>query len=161
MCAGAGEAVSWRTIKAKGKQWGKAILGTLAGAGIWWAAFVAVQPSVTLPPLPIVACGVDRWVTTAAYTTTIAGVTLAIPDNFTNDLASLGPLDKPLGIPRDHPSIRRAALVHDWGYRTHLYPRETMDWLLWQGCLEDGMEPAKAQAVYEAVTLWGWKAWGR
>jgi hypothetical protein len=106
-----------------------------------------------------------EWVTTNDYhaTVTVAGVVyyVDIPKGFRCDLASLGSLDRPLGIERDHPAIRRGALLHDFLYRTRKYPRHIADLILYQCCLEDGMDPKKARAVYEAVRIWGGEAWGR
>lgn len=144
------------------KKWKAAIIATLGAAGVWLAAIMAHQPTVDPPPLPIVACGADEWMTTAPYTDTVCGVTMIVPPEFRCDLASIGPvLSKPLGITRDHPTIRRGALLHDWLYRTHWTTRLQADKILYQCCLADGMEPAKARAVYEAVLDWGWRAWER
>ena len=141
------------------------IIATIGAAGIWLGAMLATQPSVIPPPLPIVALGAKEWVTTNDYhsTVTVAGVAyrMDIPKGFTCDLASLGSLDRPLGIERDHPAIRRGALIHDHLYRTKRYPRYIADLILYQCCLEDGMEPKKARAVYEAVRIWGGEGWGR
>ena len=141
------------------RQYRNAILGTLGAIGIWLWAIYSVQPTVVPPPLPLAACGANHWVTTAAYTTTVNTITVIIPAGFTNDLASIPEqAQKPLGITRDHPTIRRAALVHDWLYHTKEYPRVTADLLLYYACLDDGMEKAKAKAVFEAVKLWGFVA---
>ena len=147
------------------KQWRVRILATIGAAGIWLGAMLATQPSVNPPPLPIMALSSKEWVTTNDYhaTVTVAGVAYSvdIPKGFRCDLASLGSLDVPLGIERDHPAIRRGALLHDFLYRTRKYPRHIADLILYQCCLEDGMDPKKARAVYEAVRIWGGEAWGR
>ena len=146
----------------KWRQWRQAILRSFALLGVSIAAIVAYQWPVTPPPLPLASRGVSQWYTTAISTQTIAGVVTVIPAAFTNDGASIPDLAADaLGIDRFHPAIRRGALVHDFRYRYHIGTREHADWLLWQACLEDGMEPAKAKAVYEWVRCWGWKAWGR
>lgn len=155
---GEGGAVMWRKYRSR-------VLATLGLMSVWIAAIVAVQPAVTPPPLPLVQVSAKAWATTNIYrdTVTVAGVdyTVDIPSGFECDLASLGPLDIPLGIERDHPAIRRGALNHDWLYRTKKYPREIADLILYQCCLQDGMEPAKARAVFDAVRVWGGAAWGR
>jgi hypothetical protein len=146
----------------KWRQYRTAILGTLAAAGIWLAAILAQQPTVTPPPLPLASCGARQWVTTAAYTGTVEGITVIVPSGFTNDLASIpGPAQEAIGITRDHPAIRRGALFHDWIYRTKEWPRETADLVLYYACLDDGMDKDKARAVLKAVQLWGWLAWER
>jgi hypothetical protein len=146
----------------KWKQWRAAIIGTFGLAGIWLAAIIATQPSVVPPPLPVVACGGNQWAFTNDYHTVISGVSITITNGFRCDLASIpAQAQDLLGVYRDSPAIRRGAACHDWLYRTKRYPRETADWLLYQACLEDGMNADKAKAVYEAVKLWGWKAWDR
>lgn len=138
---------------------------TIGAAGIWLGAVIAFQPDVTPPPLPIVQLGAKEWITTNDYHTsvTVSGVVyqVDIPSGFKCDLASLGRLDVALGIERDHPAIRRGALIHDYLYRTKKVSRQLADLILYQACLDDGMEPAKARAVYEAVFIWGGEAWGR
>ena len=143
-------------------QYRRAILRSFALLGVSLAAIVAYQLPVDPPLLPLAPCGVNQWVTTACYTSTIAGVNTYIGANFTNDLASIPHLAaKAIGIDHDHPTIRRGALTHDWRYRHHIGTREQADWLLWQACLEDGMEPAKAEAIFQWVQAWGWRAWER
>lgn len=145
------------------KQWRKAIFGTIGAIGIWIAAVISLQPNVTPPPLPLERVGQTEWSTSARYQDvfTVSGVVyrIDIPKGFRCDLASIGDiLAKPLGIDRDHPAIRRGALIHDWSYRTGIVSKETADLILYQACLADGMEPSKARAVYEAVRLWGFTA---
>ena len=160
MSDGAGEEMSWQTVKAKAQQYRRAIWRSFALIGVSLAAIVAYQLPVDPPPLPVVACGVNQWVTTTAYTSTIAGVVTVIPAGFTNDMASIPDITGGLlAIDRFHPAIRRGALTHDLRYRHHIGTREFSDWLLWQACLEDGMDEAKARAVYLWVREWGFIAW--
>lgn len=140
----------------------KAVLGTLGAIGIWIAAVVAVQPNVPAVPLPLKQIGTELWVGTNDYQTVIAGYIVKIPAGLTNDGASIPkPAQKLLGITRFHPAIRRGAYCHDYFYRTKSIPKEKADYLLWRACLEDGMQPDKARAVYEAVQLYGFIAWDR
>jgi hypothetical protein len=145
------------------RSWRVRIIATLGAASVWLGAVLSLQPDVVPPPLPIVAGGAREWVTTNVYraAVTVSGVVyrVDIPQGFRCDLASLGVLDTPLGIERDHPAIRRGALIHDFLYRTKRYPRHIADLILYQCCLEDGMEPKKARAVYEAVRIWGGEGW--
>lgn len=143
-------------------KWRKAVLGTLGAIGIWIAAVVAVQPNVPAVPLPLKQIGDARWVTVTAYTTTIATITVIIPAGFTNDLASIPrPAQEAIGITRNHPSIRRGALVHDWLYHSKEWNKEAVDLLLYYACIEDGMDRKKAMAVLKSVQLWGFIAWDR
>lgn len=143
-------------------NWRNAILGTLAGLGVWLAAIMEPQPSVEPPRLPVVACGVNRWVVTNDYTTTINGVRITIERDFVTDYASIPPaVTNALGITRDHPTIRRGALAHDWVYRYHTMTKDQADMLLYHACIEDGMTLKKARAVMEGVRLYGFLAWDR
>jgi len=153
MCAAEKEVGRWT-------QWRRSILTSFTLIGLSLAAIVAYQPTVDPPPLPIVACGVNAWVSTGAYHTVIAGYPVDVPADTRSDLASIPNLAADaLGIPRDHPAIRRGAFCHDRLYRTHEITREKADWLLWRACLEDGMDADKAWAVYQWVRTWGWRAW--
>lgn len=138
---------------------------TLASIAVWWGAVTSIQPTVTTIQLPIAACGVNRWVLTNDYNTSVvvSGKTynIHIARGFVTDLASLGSTDKLLGVPRDHPAIRRGALVHDALFASHLVDYSTANSILNQCCLDDGMEFNKAKAVWTAVEAWGWKAWQR
>ena len=143
------------------KRW-RAILTSFTLIGLSLAAIVSYQPTVDQPPLPIVACGVNEWVSTGAYHTVIAGYPVDVPDGTRTDLASIPhAAAKALGIPRDHPAIRRGAFCHDRLYRTKQVTRAKADWLLWRACLEDGMDPDKAWAVYKWVRTWGFEAWDK
>lgn len=139
------------------------VVATLGAMGIWIAAVVALQPTVTPPPLPITQVADKRWELVADYRTQVAVsgrvYHIEIPAGFRCDLASVGVLDHALGISNDHPAIRRGALVHDYLYRMKPYPREVADLILYHACLADGMARDKAKAVYEAVRLWGFEAW--
>ena len=141
-------------------KWRRAILTSFTLIGLSLAAIVANQPSVDPPPLPIVALGVNEWVSTGTYHTVIAGYPVDVPAGARSDLASIPhAAAKALGIPRDHPAIRRGAFCHDRLYRTKEVTRAKADWLLWRACLEDGMNPDKAGAVYQWVRTWGFEAW--
>lgn len=144
------------------QQWRKAILRSFALIGLSIAAIVANQRDVDPPPLPIVACGASQWQFTNDYRAVISGEVTVISNRFKCDLASIPHLAADaLGIQRDHPAIRRGAAVHDWRYRYHIGTREHADWLLWQACIEDGMDEKKALAVYRWVQTWGFEAWDR
>ena len=144
----------------------KAAIGTIAAISIWIGAITCLQPAVTPPPLPIAACGVNQWVLLSDYQSavTVSGVTYAVTirAGFRSDLASIAPvIAAALGVDRDSPAIRRGALIHDAIYAAHLTSRQTADSILYVICLADGMAPAKARAVYQAVSEWGWGPWER
>lgn len=139
------------------------VLATLGAAGVWFAAMTSTQPATPEPPIPLMQVGITEWVLTNEYQTafTLSGHTyrVTIKAGFRSDLASLGRADKPLGVSRDAPCIRRGALVHDALYATRYLTREQSDMVLYLICLQDGMDRAKAQAVYQAVQTWGWLVW--
>ena len=144
------------------QQWRKAILGTIGAAGIWLAAILAHQPGVMPPPLPIASCGVNQWVLTNDYTTTISNLTITIKSGFETDLASIPPpLQMPIGMSPDNPSIRRGALIHDALYAAELVDRQTADSILYAACIQDGTDPDKARAIWQAVHEWGFVVWDK
>lgn len=143
----------------------KAAIGTVGLISVWIAAVACHQPAVEPPPLPLLCIGINHWIVTNDCTTavTVSGTThrVTIREGFRTDLASIAPVfAKPLGITHDSPTIRRGALIHDALYASHLTDRATADAILYAACLQDGMEPDKAAAVYQAVHLWGWQPWG-
>jgi len=148
--------------------WRRAIYGTLAAAGIWWGAMIAIQPPVTPEPLPVAPHGARRVILTNDYSTAVTvsrrAYLIAVPAGFISDLASVPKqLEPRLGLSWDAPCLRRGALIHDYLYRQlkdgrGTIPKETADLILWQAILDDGTVPAKAEAVYEAVRLWGFTA---
>jgi hypothetical protein len=148
------------------KQWRNAILATLGAAGIWLAAVLAVQPAVTPPSIPLWHSGINEWTVTNDYQTaqTVFGVTytVTIRQGFKSDGASIPEsLAAALGIGRDHPAVIRGALIHDALYAANLLDRQTADSILYAACLQDGADPDKARAIWQAVHEWGFIAWER
>jgi hypothetical protein len=148
------------------KQWRNAILATLGAAGIWLAAVLAFQPTVTPPAIPIWHSGIHEWIVTNDYQTaqTVAGVTYTttIRAGFKSDGASIpDSLAAALGIGRNHPAVIRGALIHDALYAANLLDRQTADSILYAACLQDGTDPDKARAIWKAVNEWGFIAWER
>lgn len=142
----------------------RSVFATIGAAGVWLAAILCIQPSVTVDPLPLRHVSELRWVLTNDCTITISNVTMTIRAGFESDLASIGKLSYPLGLRNDSPCLRRAALAHDGLYAlmdkdgNGPISRELTDTLLYIGCIEDGTTPKKAEAVKEAVSIWGWAA---
>lgn len=148
------------------QKYRRAIIGTLAGMGIWIAAIMAFQPAVTPPAIPLWHSGIKAWTLTEDYTTAVmvSGVTytVTIRAGFVTDGASIpDKLATPLGLTRDSPSIIRGALVHDALYVSQLVDRQTADSILYAACLHDGTDPDKALAVWLAVHEWGFVVWDR
>ena len=142
-------------------QWRRAILGTIGAVGIWIAAMVSVQQPVIVPDMPIQRVAAQEWIFTNDYAIAASNWTVTIRAGFRCDLGSIPPqARKPLGLWPDSPSIRRAAAAHDALYASELLPRDTADALLYWLALRDGTDHAKARAVWEAVSLWGFLPWG-
>ena len=142
-------------------KWRRAILGTLGAVGIWIAAIFSVQQPVVVPDMPIQQVAAQEWIFTNDWQITASNWTITVRAGFRLDLASIPPqARKPLGLWPDSPSIRRAAATHDALYASELLPRDTADALLYWQALRDGTDPAKARAVWEAVSLWGFLPWG-
>lgn len=152
------------------RKYRTAIYGTFAALGVWLAAITAYQPTVTPPPLPIAACGANEWQLTNDYHTaaTVGGVAyrITIRRGASMDGASIpDSLEGALGLSRMSPCLQRAALTHDVLYGTinpdetgGVLPKATIDLIFWQMALDDGCNPQKAEACYEAVKLWGFTA---
>lgn len=148
------------------QKYRKAIMGTLAGMGVWIAAIMAFQLAVMPLDIPLQQSSVKSWTLAKDYTTavTVSGVTytVSIRAGFVTDGASIpDKLAPPLGLVRNAPSIIRGALVHDALYESQLLDRETADSILYAACLQDGTDPDKAQAIWLAVHEWGFIVWDR
>ncbi|MEI6165912.1 MAG: DUF1353 domain-containing protein [bacterium] len=148
------------------QKYRKAIIGTLGAFGIWLAAIMSFQPDVPPANLPLWNSGINEWTLTNNCKTsvTVSGVTytVTIKEGFKTDGASIPEvLAAPLGLTRDSPAIIRGALIHDAIYASELLDRQTADSILYAACLNDGMAPEKALAVWKAVREWGFVAWDR
>lgn len=148
------------------QKYRKAIIGSLAGIGVWIAAILAFQPAVSPPAIPLWHSGINEWIVTNNYQTTetVSGMTytVTIKEGFETDGASIPDLlVAPLGLSRDAASIIRGALIHDAIYASELLDRQTADSILYAACLKDGMDPDKAVAVWRAVHEWGFVVWDR
>jgi len=118
---------------------------------------IAADESVTLRPDDsgrqfrvldefVVLCNIDR-----------RGVVVKVPAGFDTDLAS---------VPRVlwswmPPTGRylRAAIVHDWLYKTATMPRKTADRIFHALMIRFGVGPARARLMYSAVRVGGRGAW--
>ena len=59
------------------------------------------------------------------------------------------------------PFVLRAALVHDYIYRSHHIDKESADELFYSMLLEDGNSQFKAVVMYQAVKWFGLRAWNK
>ena len=54
-----------------------------------------------------------------------------------------------------------AAVIHDFIYKTHCFPRGQADWILYRAMALSGTPRWKRMIIYLNVRLFGWMAWGR
>ncbi len=83
-----------------------------------------------------------------------------VPVGFITDFASV---PRPLWwfvSPTDK-TVIRASLLHDYLYRTGSRSRKEADYLFYLKLLEDGTPKWKAWIMYQAVRLFGKRAWGK
>ena len=62
-------------------------------------------------------------------------------------------------LPKTHPKIWRAALVHDWLYYNRIGKREDADKIFLDILKQDGLDWIRRNAAYKAVRLFGKSAW--
>lgn len=85
------------------------------------------------------------------------GTVIEVPKGFVTDFASV-PWILTWFITPYEKGIRRAALIHDWLYATHLgKSRKEIDALFEKVMREDGMKRRRAKACFWAVTVCGKK----
>lgn len=144
------------------KQFKKKIWATIGLVGISIVAIFSYQPEMVPPPLPIQKIEACRFVVTNEYVDVVDGLEIRIQPGFVCDLASIPNVaDDLIGIWRDSPSIRRAALLHDALYASRRVSRPRADRILWLVCLKDGTQKDKAEAIYKWVCEYGFIAWNR
>jgi len=107
------------------------------------------------------------WHLEQPYTRTTSIGTVTVPPGFLWDGASvprvLWNMIPPWG------SYSGAALVHDWLYRTRrtcasstkTITKEEADRVFYELMLEDGVHKSRAWTMWQAVALWGGKAWSQ
>ena len=81
-----------------------------------------------------------------------------IPEGFLYDLASV-PWTFSRILPKAHPRMFKAALVHDYLYWTRTGTKEEADNIFYEIMIQEGMVGWKAKAAYKAVDLFGRSAW--
>jgi len=142
------------------RKFAAGILGTLAAAGIYLGAIWYHQKPVAMPPLPVAAVSSHEWVLTNDYKTAQSGYTFRFKTGFRTDFASIPAILSPaLGLDAGSACLRRGALIHDGCYAARLTDKDTADGLLRDAVRQDGCEPHKADAVWQAVHNWGYLAW--
>ena len=113
-----------------------------------------------LTPVP----AIDRWELEAPWDVELppnksGRVAVRIPAGFRTDGASIPRyLWSVVGQPM-RAAFARAAIVHDFYYRTQTIQRSTADAIFRDMLLEDGVSKARAQVMYRAVQWFGWIPW--
>jgi len=80
-----------------------------------------------------------------------------IPKGFRTDFASVPKIFWNILPPFGR--YGKAALLHDYFYRTQIIPRKEADKIFLEAMLMMGVPAWKAYIMYWAVRLFGWKAW--
>lgn len=86
---------------------------------------------------------------------------ITVPVGFSYDGASVPRFFWRVIFPPVHPKSRRAALFHDYIYRTHPegWTKAEADLLFYELLLEDGVPAWRAWLAYQGVKWFGYLAW--
>lgn len=95
--------------------------------------------------------------TSAPAPASAAAGLITVPAGFVTDLASIPQLFWNLLPPFG--KYTEAAVVHDWLYRNHLYPRPVCDAILLEAMQLCGVNWFQRQLIYRNVRAFGWAAW--
>jgi hypothetical protein len=156
-----------RKPTSKWHAWKRAIIGTLGAIGIYLAAVLAIQPTVTPQPGPVlsqISAYEYRVATPYEVVVSIPPKTwaISIAEGFRTDGASIpAKLQYRLGLEPTSPCLIRGAVVHDALYNSEWLDRPIADAILLKLILEDGAHPDKARAVHRAVSDCGGVVWSR
>ena len=82
---------------------------------------------------------------------------ITVPAGFVTDLASIPRLFWNILPPFG--KYTAAAVIHDWLYRNHLYPRPVCDAILLEAMKLCGVNWFQRQLIYRNVRAFGWAAW--
>lgn len=91
----------------------------------------------------------------------IDGQVVIVPRKFVTDGASVPPLFWPLVSHPLSPSSLRAAILHDFQYRTQSVSRATADHTFYAALRAEGCAWVRSRAMWLAVRLFGWVGYGR
>ena len=84
---------------------------------------------------------------------------IRVPIGFITDFASIPRIFWPI-LPPDGP-YGKAAVIHDYCYRTACYDRRTSDLIFLEGMDVLKVEKWKKVVIYDAVHYFGWYAWNK
>lgn len=89
----------------------------------------------------------------------VLGLDFEVPPGFVCDLASIPGFITPI-LPKigNHD---KAAVGHDYLFRTQLCPRSTADRFFLHGMADQGVELWRRQAMYGGVRIGGWRQWNK
>ena len=92
---------------------------------------------------------------------TKSGDKITVPAGFFTNFASVPRILWGILPQLDH--YGKAAVIHDYLYRTPnlQYTRKQADNILKDACEDLNVKPWKTWALYSAVRLFGWHAWGK
>jgi len=153
------------TLRDKIKMYWKVVGACLVSiaSGVYFGAMVNPQPPVPDPvALSISITGAKDAVLLADYVRIVNGYKITVLKGFKFDGASIPDgLAGPLGLTRFSPSVIAGALLHDALYASEWVPQAVADSILYACCLQDGTEPHKAKAIWQAVHDCGEVVWSR
>ena len=99
------------------------------------------------------------------FDSAVCGARLIVPAGFITDLASVPRL--PFAFWAVGATAQAAAILHDWGYHFHAFPRRQVDALFYEAMTTDGTdvgippEPTwRAFLMWTGVRIGGWMPWG-
>lgn len=92
------------------------------------------------------------------FSSEVAGMTFVAPPGFRTDFCSVPRV--PLAYELLGNRARKAGVVHDWLYTTHVVPRAVADKVLREMVRADGVDAIEAEEFYLAVRLAGGSHWG-
>lgn len=102
----------------------------------------------------------SRWevVEPLVYDSDLLGLTVIVPAGFITDFYSI-PRWLPLAYALLSGERKGPALVHDFGYQTHMWGRATTDSLLLEAMRASSVPSWKAWPIYLGVRAGGFVAW--
>lgn len=82
---------------------------------------------------------------------------VVVPEGFETDFASIPEFAGLFGFDDDDQAA--PAVLHDWLYKTQLYPRKQADLEFLLGLKETGCGFVRRRVIYSMVRAFGWAAW--
>lgn len=101
--------------------------------------------------------GIDKLLGALAYFSAVLGKLIEVPAGFLTDYASVPRL--PLAYAVLGGKGKKAAVVHDWLYKSQSVPRAVADAVFREALEASGYGPVVRAMFYAGVRVGGWVAW--